>query len=657
MLLGCITQLPLYAQVKDSLSVGHIERITITGRKGIDVNKEAKPLSTLDEYMENSGRIKMIRRGSYAWEPFLNNMATERTSVTIDGMRIFNACTDKMDPVTSYVEISNLDQLAISSGLEGGPHGGNNIGGNIDLQLNKTGFSGGKWNSSLSTGYESNGNYHSNGGHVSYSSSRFYTNLGIFHRKSENYSAGNHQEISFSHFEKVNVYANVGVNFKKSRMLEGSLIYDDASNVGYPALPMDVKSARAWIGSLTYKKEKVSDVISLWESKMYLNDITHIMDDTKRPDVKIHMDMPGWSKTYGFYSKLKGSKGKHSFLVNWEGFYNQSLAEMTMYPKDADEKLMFMYTWPDIRTFNTGFYLEDEYLINNRSSIHISSRLSTQTESIANDTGLKSLRIFYPDKEKNEERFLVKGSVYYRYTKDGWSFSAGGGYGERAPSVSEAYGFYLFNSFDGFDYIGNPEIKKERSLEGSFNLKLKKKSFDISWDANYFYFLNYIIGKVDSSLSSMTLGANGVKVYTTIPDVSLINTNLQFNYRFLHGFEWNNRISYSLGRDREKNTIPLIAPLMYSSKIIFKKNEWVSELGINGAGKKNKYSSEYGEGKTSDYIIYNAALGYAFKWDNSRLTIKMGVENIFDKWYSTYADWNHIPRKGRNYFVNVLLNL
>ena len=44
----------------------------------------------------------MVKRGSYAWEPLINGMATERTVITIDGMRIFGACTDKMDPITSY---------------------------------------------------------------------------------------------------------------------------------------------------------------------------------------------------------------------------------------------------------------------------------------------------------------------------------------------------------------------------------------------------------------------------------------------------------------------------------------------------------------------------------------------------------------------------
>jgi iron complex outermembrane receptor protein len=35
------------------------------------------------------------------------------------------------------------------------------------------------------------------------------------------------------------------------------------------------------------------------------------------------------------------------------------------------------------------------------------------------------------------------------------------------------------------------------------------------------------------------------------------------------------------------------------------------------------------------------------------LYLKIGVENIADTYYSTYSDWNKIPRKGRNFYVNL----
>ena len=60
-------------------------------------------VASIDEHLSELKNVSLVRRGSYAWEPVVNNMQTERLSTTIDGMKIFYACTDKMDPVTSYV--------------------------------------------------------------------------------------------------------------------------------------------------------------------------------------------------------------------------------------------------------------------------------------------------------------------------------------------------------------------------------------------------------------------------------------------------------------------------------------------------------------------------------------------------------------------------
>ena len=644
-----------YSQT-DSINVKDIDNVIVIGKKSLDYSKEAKPLSSLDEYMENSGKVEMIKRGSYAWEAALNNMTSERISLTVDGMKIFNACTDKMDPVTSYVEISNLKNLQINSGLQSGAHGGSSIGGGIDLNLNKAGFRPKTWKTHVSTGLETNGNAFINGAETAFSSPKFYANLGIFHRKSENYEAGGHEEILHSQFEKLNTYTNFGYQFSNSRIIESSIIFDNTSNIGYPALTMDVKTARAWIASLSYRKEKISKTFSDWETKLYFNTIHHEMDDTHRPETLMHMDMPGTSQTYGFYSKLNGKTAKHSFTANWDGYYNQSKASMTMYSQNTDNLPMFMFTWGDIRTFNSGVFLEDEYHFNEHQSVDLSAHLNFQNDGVKDDDAFNSLKIFFPNMEKFQNRFLYNISAKYRLHRKAFEIAAGGGYGVRAPSVSEAYGFYLFNSFDNYDYIGNPMLKNEKSLEGDFSIKMTHKQLRISLDASYFYFFDYIIGKI-TNLSSMTLGADGVKMYEAIDHASIFNTGLQVKYRFLPSFDWINSVSYSLGRDDNNRPLPLIAPVTYSSALLFQKNKFSSEIQLKGAGRHNQAAAEFGESKIPDYLICNLSLGYNLLFDRYELSFKGGVENLFDKRYTTYSDWNHILRKGRNFFINVMFNL
>src|ERR1035437_1370157 len=286
--LGLSTFAPAQSK-SDSIKTQQLKEVTVNGKTGLDSINESKPLSSIDEYIQKLPKVNPIKRGGYAWEATVNNMATERISVTLDGMKIFCACTDKMDPVTSYVEILNLDNIQVGSGLSGNLHGANSIGGGLDLKLQKAGFHSKKLNLTLNSAYETNGNYRIAGIGGAYSSPKFYINSGLFYRKSDNYVAGGNQTVDFSQFGKVNVFSNAGYKLAKDKTLEGTVIYDVATDVGYPALTMDGKSAKGLITSLSYKQENISDVLSNWETKVYYNDITHIMDDTKRPDVPVHM--------------------------------------------------------------------------------------------------------------------------------------------------------------------------------------------------------------------------------------------------------------------------------------------------------------------------------------------------------------------------------
>src|SRR5690606_2997069 len=123
----------------DSLSNIVLDEVVIIANPTDKHLKEAKALGSLDNYLEKSPSVNMVKRGAYAWEPMLNGMATERSVITLDGMRIYGACTDKMDPITSYVEISNLSKATISNGQSGSQHGGT-IAGSVDLVRRKTGF-------------------------------------------------------------------------------------------------------------------------------------------------------------------------------------------------------------------------------------------------------------------------------------------------------------------------------------------------------------------------------------------------------------------------------------------------------------------------------------------------------------------------------------
>lgn len=641
----------------DSLATYQVQEVLIIGNPSGNYLQENKALGSIDSYLANHKSINMIRRGAYAWEPMLNGMSTERSVLTIDGMRIFHACTDKMDPITSYVENTNLSSAKIEDGQSGSEYG-NTIAGSIDLVRRKSGFTPErKFGGSVFSGFESNNRQQIYGATLHHSSSNFFADIDFTHRNAGNYKAGRDsgqsREVLYSQFTKYNVSAVSGIKINAKQELEASLIYDKASDVGYPGLPMDVSLAEATIASLQYSYRNISNTFHDWETKVYYNTIIHIMDDSHRPVVPIRMDMPGWSKTGGFYTKVTGAHNKHSFKSTLSGYYNNSLAEMTMYPNDPEEKEMYMLTWPDVNTLYSGLHLDDYISLNTQFDLRLRGGIAVQHNSIQSDWGLNSLRLFYPELISEKTRVLKNISSTASYYHNNFRHQLGIAYGERAPSVSEGYGFYLLNVNDNYDYIGNPYLVNEKSLNAEFASTYVIEKLTVKAKANYFYILDYIIGKPHPNLWPMNMTAYGIKIYEQLDYASIFNASLGTNFRPFDYWSLSADASYRYGQGAENTVLPLIQPLSYTLGIKYSKDSFFAEASLDGST-KNRNSIEFGETQKPAYTIVNLAISKSFNIKNQRLTLKAGVENLFDRYYSTFDNWFGIPRMGRNIYVNVI---
>lgn len=289
-------------------SIKNLKEVKIKNAAKNKMETEMKMAVSVDQFLASADNISFIKRGAYAWEPLLNNMSSERSTVTIDGMHIFGACTDKMDPITSYVESNNLSTIDIKSGQEGSLHGAT-VAGSIDLKRKSTPFSlERKWNGGYQSGFEFNNKQFFNLGNISYSSNKFVAEGSISYRKADDYFDGNNDRVKHSQYKKFNT--SLGLAYKTSDLssVRVDAIFDMAKDVGFPALPMDLSLSRALITSAAYKQLFEEGLVRVVDTKIYFNAIEHYMDDTTRPENLVHMDMPGWSTTYGLVSKANLKK-------------------------------------------------------------------------------------------------------------------------------------------------------------------------------------------------------------------------------------------------------------------------------------------------------------------------------------------------------------
>ena len=62
--------------------------------------------------------VNLISRGSFAQELIYRGQADGRIQVKLNGMRVYHACTDRMDPSTSYIVANNLSSAELASSCE-----------------------------------------------------------------------------------------------------------------------------------------------------------------------------------------------------------------------------------------------------------------------------------------------------------------------------------------------------------------------------------------------------------------------------------------------------------------------------------------------------------------------------------------------------------
>jgi len=360
--------------------------------------------------------------------------------------------------------------------------------------------------------------------------------------------------------------------------------------------------------------------------------------------------MPGWSTTYGLVSRANLKSGGYSSEIQLNVYDNLSIAEMTMYPQDRRKKTMFAYSWPWVTTRFAGLSMNNSWDISEKSSINFGGSMGWNYN---HSKYVEFNWIFHPGTPQEKSRVLPGLHASYQLQIDQFDFSVGTGYGHRAPSVSEGYGYYIYNSFDRYDYIGNPDLKNEISYEANASAGFRRERMGIEASVNYFHIQNYIVGRILSLGSPMNYQSVGVKGYTSLEYAKLFNMTLNANYDLMHHLHWNGALTYARATDNEGGNLPFIRPLSYQTSLHYMVGDFGVRTSMNGDLAHERYSPEYGEDRTPAYQIWNISADYRFNVRKFRIVLQAGAENLFDEYYSSYADWGNIPRMGRNLFTSL----
>lgn len=663
---------PIWAQTSDTLLYKELEEVLVAYT--VPLNSEnmigfyqTNQFSSIDDINARMPGVSLLRRGSYAMEPQVGGFSGGQINVTIDGMHIFGACTDKMDPVTSYIETDNLQSINLSYGTNGNQFG-STIGGALNMQLLTPVFA--KENTSsvgLGYGYESISEGHNTNLLWQFSQQRFAFRGNISYRNHQMYIDGNGNKVRFSQFSKFNLFGSAAYRINKNSYLQANAIYDEANDVGYPALPMDVATAQGQIYSVAYFNKSLGVVNNL-EAKMYYNDIYHLMDDSKRDSlffinngadsVYMRMDMPGWSNTKGAYAQGDIKIDEKSKLhLKAEYYHNNLRADMTMFMTNAanpNEPPMFTQTWPESNRYVAGLFANySRYLSDN---IKVNATLSSEysaTQMVSNN-GKQQFTVFGNTIKDSYNKVLTNGNINLKYhVSKHWQTEFGVGYGERLPTITEQFGFYLFNAKDGYDYIGQPDIVKEKAFQGNVAVSYHKKAFKTRYFAQWSHIKDYIYGEYKADIPQMNLYAQGTKQYINLNYANIFTNHLELLYTPITALTLMSVNQFTYGINVNSKALPQIAPLSSTNVVQWQKKKVRCNFEMIFSAKQNRIDTNYGETTTSAYTLFNVKAHYVPNIGQQQLELMAGIDNLTNKTYREHLDWGNFYRAGRSFTMQI----
>lgn len=224
-------------------------------------------------------------------------------------------------------------------------------------------------------------------------------------------------------------------------------------------------------------------------------------------------------------------------------------------------------------------------------------------------------------------------------------------FAERMPTATELYGFYLFNAQDGYDYLGNPGLKPEQSLQGEFSLIAQGKKAKFRATVFYNHIRYYINSTLNPAFSTMTIGANGVKNFSAVPHAKLTGLEASLFLKPVPQLDIVSTLRYTDGKDNTGDPLPMIAPLKSISSARYQFSLFFLQLETELAAPQREISHKYGEDQTDGYALLHIRSGFPFLLAGKKTDLQFGVENVFDKNYHEHLDWGNVKRPGRNGYV------
>ena len=644
-----------------------LEEIIVKGKREVspeeclDIREVREtPARDVGEALKVIEGISAVRKGAIANDIVLRGFQRDNINVLIDGLRIYGACPNRMDPNSFHIYFAEIEEISVLKGPFDVRNPGS-LGGLIEIKTMKPEKG---WRGTVNTfvGSYENVNASIN---TSYGGEKADILFGYAYRYSLPYKDGNDERIteqypasSTNRYRDEDVddkaysidtyWSKFGFNFPNNQRMEISYARQEAEDIIYPYLLMDAVYDDTDRLNVTYEASDLPDRIERLKTQFYWNRVRHNMTDWKRVsslEFTSGYMMKCYAEAETFGGKVESDLVVHIgeltigvdyYLRNWDAKNTLPIGE---------QKMM-----PDVDSRNIGTYLEYSQPVRENFRLSMGARFDhTKTKAHDDRTALYSLYHATTDREETDS--CGSGNIQFSYTPvKKIELFAGLGHATRPPGPDERY-IALEKPEEKPNWVGNPELDP-----------VKNREFDVGIK----YLGDRFYGKV-------TFFYSDIKDFITIYDVqgpdknarsfrnidaTLYGGETSLNLFLPHDLYVQAGFSYTRGRDDTFDKPLLeIPPLQGRIAVRYDTDRYFTEIEGIFADDQHRIDSDLNEEKTHGWGIVNLKIGMEHK----KFNIFAGIHNIFDRQYVEHLSYQRdpfrtgikVPEIGRNFYLNL----
>ena len=611
-----------------------------------DIKATTQPRNVSDLFKDIPG-FGIQKRGAYASEPVFRVFRYEQLNVQYDGgMKILNACPNRMDPITTHVIPEEIERIEIVKG----PFTvrfGQNFGGIINLvskSINnqENGFSG-----NLETGYETNGNNFTTRGSFLYKKDKFDITLNGSYRDYGDYTDGEGTEVP-SAFKTTDYSVRVGFNPSDNQRFKLTWRQSFGRDIKHAGLPMDSPYDDSFLGGLDYKITEISNLISSFMFKGFYSEVEHLMTNDDRPSFKAtEASSNVFVTTYGGKTeltltpsdKLNIFTGLDANFIAREGdrirlikIMNGNVLPM---PMEKVDKI-----WQDSKLNDVGVFVESKYKISDRTLFTAGLRSDFINASI-NDPEQDFLNL-YGGEIDDQSEVNISGNLSLVYNVNKTQLQFAFGRGVRTSSMIERFINHFNVGTDPYEYVGNPYLDPETNNQFEISINQKFSNIDLGATVFYSFLQDYITAVVNENIPRKfmpMLEPKFAKQFINVDEAMQTGFEFYFNYKFGSNLTFNSDISYTYGENKDfDEPLPQVNPLTAHLSLNYDKDKYWFNFKSRLVDEQTRIAESFKEKETPGFATFDVSGGFK---PIKGLTVGAAVLNIFDKAYYEHMNYSY----------------